>query len=103
MKVINQGQEMFVSWSYETVKNKSLPGHALQNVTNVTVSKKENDKYVPIETTSVRKYHKDRENRDKARKFALKKVLGQLFPSARQKNERATFWDAYKNRVNQTT
>ena len=54
-----------------------------------------------IDNVYVRRYHKDPENRDKARKYALTKLLKKYFPE--DKESRKQFWDTYMSRYPQKT
>jgi hypothetical protein len=52
-----------------------------------------------IGEASVIRYYKDPNDRDKARKYALQKVLKKLVPDS--KEERSKFWEAYLQRQSQ--
>lgn len=125
MIVIHNGQKVFVGWKYENpeldnllsengitreiaktmnqdeilaaVGGKSLP----KPITTHCIFTDE-DKRI-IESASVKRFHKDTFDKDKARRYSLAKVLDILYPGIDNKETRAKFWSAYITRGLQKT
>jgi hypothetical protein len=51
---------------------------------------------------SVRRYYKDSQSKEEARKISLARLLAKSFPGMENKEIRKNFWDAYNNRGLQT-
>lgn len=52
---------------------------------------------------SVRRYYKDSQSKDEARKISLARLLAKAFPGTENKEIRSSFWEAYRNRAQQST
>lgn len=84
MKVVNNNQELFVSWKYDDPKNPSVTECIITDGEKNVVAK-----------SSVKRYYSDVCSKEKARRFSLTKVLRSSYPS---KDIRKIFWDAYLTR-----
>ena len=120
--VINGTQTFYVGWKYENPKleemlqNKGITVQQMRemkvpeiaNALGLRVSDLpkplitrcliHNDDKVKILDVIVKKYHKEKFDVDKARKYSLGKALSTLFSGTGHKQTRKGFWDAYNSR-----
>ena len=88
------GQNVWVSWRYETVEDKIVHGKQAKYVDKeqttciITGSDKQ-----PIKTLSIKRYHTDKSDKEVARKETLRRIL-----EDENKEIRTLYWNAYKNR-----
>lgn len=92
MKVINSNRAFYVDWQYKDTKTKATN---TPTVVTTCVVKDVSTKEV-IATASVTRNPSDTHDKDKARKFSMKKVLTTIAPEDKQL--RTDFWNTYKNR-----
>jgi len=97
MRLNANGTDVIVNWQYETIENPSEVNRSQHpTVDQTTIFVKRADTKEVLDTAVVVRFHTDPPNKDKARKFALTKVLKALYPN--NKELRAPFWEAYKHR-----
>lgn len=83
MKVQINDDVFYVGWKYDMVGKIPL----------TTCTIKNNDKEIVVEK-EIKLYHRDKFDKDNARKFSLNKALKEVFA----KQDRQVFWSAYLNR-----
>lgn len=54
-----------------------------------------NDQRVKVIEVSVKKHYKDKQSKEKARRYSLHKLLSTMFAGPQEKGTRAAFWDCY--------
>lgn len=127
MKVVNNDQTYRVFWMYNHTDLAKYIGAYVPNTTMVQGMemplKKQLEKVgvKPVEwkfgsnqtfcfladsegniigKSAVKRHYQDPEDRDKARKYSLAKLLKEQFPGVEGKKVRTEFWKAYLDRVN---
>lgn len=91
MKIEQNGKVLFVGWQY----NNSKGERATHNPEVTTCIVKDENK-VEIFRATIKRHVNDVNNKDKARRYSLAKLLKEQFPA--DKATRRKFWTAYLNR-----
>ena len=80
----------------ELAKALDIPNLPLPSNTECFITNEAGD---VLSRSEVIKHVDDMYNKDKARKYALKKALFQLYPEHEDKNSRRQFWNTYLQRI----
>lgn len=90
MKVIFKEKTYFIDWTY--LKSRRKNQHL---ATTCTIR---DHALIPLQHATVKKWSEDSEDKVKARRETMTRVLKTLFPGTENKDIRGAFWDTYHSR-----